>query len=333
MASSIVDSLYPWKDKNIAIVGDLILDKYIYGYVDRVSPEAPVLVLNETGIEYRLGGAANVALNVLRLGGRPHLFGAIGNDTMGKKFKVQLLEMVGISDAWRTLFELDNPTTIKTRYVSGSHHQLLRVDRERYKELDKAYVQTIFSMIDDGKYDAIIVSDYNKGVVTELLMDQMVWASKKKKIPCLVDPSSQKGFRAYSGSSLITPNHKEAATALGVDHTSDPSTLAEQLQETLAVDNVIVTAGERGMYLNGRAGKAAVSSRAQEVYDVSGAGDTVISALSLAISCGVSMQMAMKIATCAAGIAISHPGTYAPSFDELIERVRREEKTGWFDIC
>jgi D-beta-D-heptose 7-phosphate kinase/D-beta-D-heptose 1-phosphate adenosyltransferase len=310
--------------KSIVVIGDLMLDKYIFGKVERISPEAPVPIVTVEKENYVPGGAANAASNVTSLGGRAFLLGIVGND-MAKDIlldeaKARQLEVSGV------LTDSKRPTIQKIR-VLGQSQQLVRIDYEDKHDIDADINSKILEKLKKlNNIDAIIVSDYAKGTITRKLMEELVAYSKRNNILLVVDPKPKhKSF--YKGVSLLTPNRKEAEQMTGIDIETeeDISTAGKKLVEDLNC-SVLITAGEKGMSLFEK-GKDAVHipTVAQEVYDVSGAGDTVIASFSLAISSGASMGDAAKLANHAAGIKVAKLGTATVLLSELKESIDNYE--------
>lgn len=310
----------PWLDKHVVVVGDIILDKYIEGYVDRVSPEAPVPVLNEKSERSRLGGAANVALNISRLGGKATLIGVIGDDVEAEKIK----SMCTVHKINALLLKDKRPTTVKLRYVTEDGHQLLRVDREKTHHIDQSIQLKIFEHIHDIHhlpYDAMVLADYHKGVITDNVAQmilQNAWANGK---PSIVDPK-KKPFDIYNNVSVITPNKKEAAEALGLNHRSmDINDLGNALMDKFHLTCCLLTAGPDGMYLFEQNKPVYhIESDVKEVFDVSGAGDTVSAMMALGLGGKMDYINSATWASRAASIAVEHHGTYAPSLEELLNR-------------
>lgn len=292
-----------FKGKKVLVVGDLILDRYDYGDVDRVSPEAPVPVLKVEREESRPGGAANVAVNVASLGGRPFLFGSVGG-IEGEELK----EMLVSADV-RFFPSYHGQTTVKTRFVGPRGYQLLRVDRENTapKQLDHLPPKVLEETLSES--DLVVVSDYAKGVVTRELLEKL--EKSEKRILC--DPSP-KNMLAYRRFALLTPNENEALKMAGVD---DVREAGEILRKRYKSD-VVITRGREGMLVFPFGGDVSnIPATPREVYDVSGAGDTVISAFALSMASGASLEEAAVIANHAAGIVIEKVGTSRVWLSEL----------------
>ena len=302
--------LEEFKKLKIAVVGDLILDKYLFGKVERISPEAPVPVFEIEREEYRAGGGANVALNLKTLGvGEVYLLGRVGRDPEGEVLK-KLLQKEGI----KTFFLNSEgvPTTRKTRIVAKSQ-QLLRIDREKREPLEERETETLFGFLKEINPDAVIVSDYAKGVVTKYLGNLL---RKKLDVPTFVDPRPQ-NFETYKGLFCITPNLKEfydIAQRLGVFGSYLET--AQRVRNDLELDTLVITLSEKGIALV-REDIKHFPATAKEVYDVTGAGDTVIASLTASYLVSKSWETACQLANLCAGIAVSKLGT-APVYAEEV---------------
>lgn len=304
----------------IVVVGDLMLDRFVWGEVSRISPEAPVPVVEVNRETSLLGGAANVAHNIISMGGRCILAGLTGNDTAGKNIK-SLADQAGIeTDAVIT----DNfQTTVKTRLIARGQ-QIARVDREDIRN-DAVAPDSFFSQLKDAIYiaDAIIVSDYNKGVITSHVMELLIKASEEKGIMILVDPKPSNSS-VYNHVSLITPNRKEASALSGINISDIPSasTAASVISERFDIENILVTMGKDGMIL-WRRGKEpfTIPTTAMDVFDVTGAGDTVIALMGMGVASGVSMKDSAMLANIAAGIVVGKVGTATVNIDELNQAI------------
>ncbi len=293
------------------VVGDVMLDHYVWGDVTRISPEAPVPVVNVTKESVLLGAATNVVNNIHALGGRVSVCGVIGRDEAGRQL-VHLLRGQGIQTDG-LIVEEGRPTTIKTRVIAHSQ-QVVRFDRENKNGIEPDTHNQIFDLvkqhIQDG-LDAIVLSDYSKGVVTKGLVRDIVKLARKNNVIVSVDPKVNH-FSIYNGVTILTPNTKEASFGSGVDIEDDKSLLkaGALLLKRLKCEAVLITRGEHGMSLFERGGKIVhIPTVAQEVFDVTGAGDTVISTLTLAMAAGADMADAARISNYAAGIVVGVVGT------------------------
>lgn len=318
------------RGKKILVVGDIIVDHFIWGSVTRISPEAPVPVVNVTKEELLLGGGANVLHNIYSLGAEAVLCGIIGDDEMGGRLQ-SLLQGLGASTAG--LVKGKRPTTVKTRVVAQGQ-QVVRFDRERTGEPSEATVAAMGRFIEENvsQFDAIIISDYYKGVITRPLMKKLldcVGEVEKEtgyKIPVVVDPKPDQTDRFY-GATIITPNHLEAEKMSGVSfsNTRELKDAAEVLLEKVGCQAVLITRGEAGMALFEK-GKELVTipTTAREVFDVTGAGDTVIATLALGLAAGAQFCEAAALANIAAGVVVGKVGTATVNREELLALLQYE---------
>jgi D-beta-D-heptose 7-phosphate kinase/D-beta-D-heptose 1-phosphate adenosyltransferase len=307
----------------ILVVGDVMLDEYLWGKVSRISPEAPVPVLDVMSEAVKLGGAANVLHNLKTLGATPLVASLIGDDANGRKL-VQQLQKLGISD--KGLFvDPSRPTTIKTRIISEyhrHHQQLARLDREcrddMPSELESRVIDYVRHIL--PSVDGVIIEDYGKGVVTANLVHQIVALATDSKKIVAVDPKTDH-FPRYSGVTVITPNHYEAGAAVQMSIESHERLLqaGTQLLHTLTCDFALITRGEDGMSLFDRQAQTVthVPAVAKEVYDVAGAGDTVIAAFTLALSGQSAPADAVILSNAAAGVVVGKMGIATVSPQEL----------------
>lgn len=310
-------------DTTIMVVGDVMLDHFIWGKVTRISPEAPVPVVDIENESLMLGGAANVLNNITSLGGRAHLCGVIGHDDMGKRL-VHELRALGV-DTGGVIVEDGRPTTIKTRVVAHGQ-QIVRFDRENRGQIGRATEDLIIGYVKgmDGSLGGIIVSDYAKGVVTKRLVGELVKVAAKRRIPIAVDPKVGH-FDFYKGVTVVTPNNLEASQASGTDIVDDETlrTAGRLLMAKLGSEALLVTRGEHGMSLFiGDKPPINIPTVAKEVFDVTGAGDTVIAVFTLALAAGASMHEAAVIANHAAGIVVGEVGTATVSTEELKKAIK-----------
>jgi rfaE bifunctional protein kinase chain/domain len=305
--------------RRIAVIGDIMLDRYYRGTVSRISPEAPVPIVEiEEESEYP-GGAANVAYNLVMLGASPLLLGIAGEDASGVQLRA-LLGDLGIGDEG-ILNDPDRPTTVKTRVIAASQH-IVRVDRERKRALNPAVLQRMLGRLEENirSIDALIIEDYNKGVVTRELIPQVVTMAQQHGVPVYVDPKFNNFFE-YKGVSVFKPNRKEAEDALQQKLASreEREDGVRELLARLECEYVILTLGSEGMMLARRnETPILVPTRAIQVADVSGAGDTVIATIATAFAAGASMQEAVIIANHAAGIVCEQVGTVPIRHAELL---------------
>jgi len=303
--------------RRVVVVGDAMLDVYLRGDVERISPEAPVPVVRVRERRHALGGAANVAHNVTALGARCDLVAAVGADRGGEILRAMLREIDADGPA---LVEVDRPTTTKTRVVARSQ-QLVRVDEEEDADLTGDEVDRLLAAVRAavGRADALVLEDYNKGVLVPRVIAAAVGAARDRGIPVVVDPK-YRNFFLYRGATIFKPNRRELEAALGaavdIDH---PHALPETLRR-LGVQHLLLTLGERGMALLGADGSVQpVPTVAREVYDVVGAGDTVTAYLAAVLAAGGSVTEAAIIANYAAGVEVGKLGAATVSADEVLE--------------
>lgn len=306
-----------FKKIKIAVIGDIILDNYIIGTVDRISPEAPVSVVSITGERFVLGGAANVVNNLVSLGSKPLCFGIIGEDSNGYKllnaFREKNIDVTGI-------FRIeDRPTTIKKRIISGTQ-QLLRLDLEDNSKIKKEIEDLLLSKIREHLYeiDAFILSDYDKGVLTPRIAKKIIEMAKQTNKIVIVDPKP-KNIQNYIGATSITPNRKEARECLGKDKNVDILKVGKELKVNLALENLLLTKSEEGISLFEKDKVKHMPTYAKEVYDVTGAGDTVIAIYTLAGASGVKWDEAAKIANVAASIVVGKIGTSTVTREDILK--------------
>ncbi|MCX8051303.1 MAG: D-glycero-beta-D-manno-heptose-7-phosphate kinase [Chlorobi bacterium] len=317
--------LHELPSKRIAVVGDLMLDHYYIGSVSRISPEAPVPVVELERETYRLGGAANVAHNLRMLGCQVVLCGVVGDDSSGAEL-LELADELGIETSG-IVQEHPRPTTVKTRVI-GNNQQLLRLDREQRLPIADDSAERILSALDRADtVAAVILEDYNKGVLTPALIERVVAWAQQRGIPVLVDPKTE-NFFAYRGVTVFKPNQKEAQHALGVRLDSDESIVSAgiELIERLTAEYVLVTLGARGMMLVERNGQYRhIPSEARHVADVSGAGDTVIATLAAMMVTGATIVQAAVLASIAAGVVCGEPGVVPITAAGLLAAIEQIE--------
>lgn len=295
--------------KNIVIIGDLMLDVYIWGKVGRISPEAPVPVVEVEEESYRLGGAANVGLNIKSLGGNPILVGVIGYDREGNILSALMKENDFIRDG--IILDEERPTTVKTRIIAHSQH-VVRVDKEDKKDITEEMENKIITFIENQKssIDAIIFEDYNKGVLTKSLIHRVVDFARRNNIIVTVDPKFDNFFE-YKNVTVFKPNRKETEDALQMKIDSEEKVIeaGKKLKEILQPEYLLITRGDKGMTLFSSDSRIdSIPTRARKVADVSGAGDTVIATLTVALASGAEIREAATIANLAAGLVCEEVG-------------------------
>jgi len=303
-----------FNDKRVLVLGDLMLDKYLWGHVARISPEAPVPVVEVKKDTYCLGGAGNVSCNLESLGALSILVGVVGKDQDGEWVRNATSNNHGIfTDSTR-------PTTVKTRIIAHQQ-QVVRVDQEKKNPISSQIEKQIYNFIQQEKYDGILISDYNKGILSKSLMDEILPYARKNEIPVFVDPKVE-NFFSFSPVTLINPNHIEAEKI--VHHPCITDTQVEKagqkILSQIEAKYLILKRGELGLSVFER-GKMPfhIPTIARQVYDVTGAGDTVIASACLALLSGASILEAAVIANAAAGIAVGKIGTATVTTGELIE--------------
>lgn len=307
-----------FRKRKILVIGDVILDHYIWGKVNRISPEAPVPVVEVTRESFLLGGAANVAHNVVSLGAHAAVIGIIGEDVAGEAVR-GILGQKGVDCSG--LFTENRPTTVKTRVIAHNQ-QVVRFDREDSKYVDGRILKGILSHIRSvlKGYDAVIISDYRKGMVSGGLVKGILQKARPEHVFVALDPKVGH-FDFYKGVSLITPNLTEASLGSGIEIRDDASLekAGRALMKKLFLAAVLITRGEQGMSLFEKHRITHIPTVARKVYDVTGAGDTVISALTLAYASGASLENAAVIANHAAGIVVAEVGTAVATPEQLNE--------------
>lgn len=306
--------------QRVLVLGDIMLDHYIWGKVERISAEAPVPVLEVQKEEFRLGGAANAALNVKSLGGDAILLGVTGKDSAAQDLK-QLMERKGLATDG-LIADPDRNTTLKTRIVA-TNQQIVRIDHETQIDLGNetrtALLDSLHRLLPGCQ--ALIIEDYNKGVMTSEVISGALELADSLRIPVAVDPK-HRNFRQYRGVDIFKPNFRELQAILDREFENEDEFLAaaSQLRGEMQIKNLIVTRGSLGMYVfDGGKQARHLPTAAREVFDVSGAGDTVISALTLAYVSGADIHLAAKVANHAAGVACGIMGTASVNPDELLK--------------
>ncbi len=308
------------------VVGDLMLDEYLWCDIERISPEAPVPVVDVQREDLRLGGAGNVINNLRTLGVQVQVASALGDDEDGRRLRSMLASLeIPLSG----LLTVPGRTTARKTRILASSQQVLRVDRESRNWLAPEFEQSLVDYVTENIKDVqvILVSDYEKGVLTETLIQEIVRLGQVHNIPVVVDPKGN-DYTKYRGATMITPNRKEAQAASLVAIVDEVSLdhAGQQLRERLNLESLVITRSEEGMSLFTSDGQhVRLPTRAREVFDVSGAGDTVMSMLGLALASGQSMREAAEIANIAAGIVVGKVGTSTVSAQEILAEVSRRE--------
>lgn len=301
-----------------------MLDHYIWGAVSRISPEAPVPVVHVERESFRLGGAANVYSNILSLGGKPELCGVIGQDESGQT----ILKELGLGRQRHSgiLIDTARPTTRKARIVAHSQ-QVVRYDVEQRQDLTAQATRRLVKFIESrlDNISCVVISDYAKGVITASLMSQVGRMVRSRKIPMIIDPKVEH-FPYYADATVLTPNHLEAQEASGLSGHDEQAIheIGHSLRQKLGCEAVLVTRGEHGMSLCESSGSSwHIPTMARQVYDVTGAGDTVVSTMALAMSVGASIQEAAILANHAAGVVVGQVGTASILKGQLKEAIQQ----------
>lgn len=321
-AAQIVEGV---RGRTVAVFGDCMLDEFIWGEVTRISPEAPVPVVDIYQDSARLGGAANVLANLAALGARACLVGVVGKDAAGERIRAELRRAQALDVDDLLVVDESRPSTVKTRIIA--HSQLVvRADREKRDPVGAHIEDLLLGALREllARVDVLIVSDYDKGAVTPRVLKHVLAEARQRGLPILIDPKI-KNFEHYRPATLVTPNHHEALRLTNTEDHSDEGLrrAARSIRERINCDAVLITRGKQGMMLAEGDGEAVfVETAAREVYDVTGAGDTVIAALGAALTAGATILEAAILANYAAGVAVSKVGTALVDADELMGAVR-----------
>lgn len=306
--------------KRILVLGDIILDHYVWGKVERISQEAPVPVIEAQKEEWRLGGAANVALNIHDLGAKVDLIGIVGSDASADTLR-QLLLNKGISTEG-VISDPGRSTTLKTR-IGADNQQIVRIDYESKADISSSLETTVLEQLEKRlpSCSALLIEDYNKGLLTQGLIAAAIASAEKHGVPVAVDPK-QKHFFCYRGVDIFKPNFKEMQTNLGLAFEDEAAFVkaSESLRADMGIKYLVVTRGSQGLYIfAGEKEPRHLPTYAKEVFDVSGAGDTVISAMTLAYACGSGIDLAAQIANHAAGVVCGIKGTASVSPADILQ--------------
>jgi rfaE bifunctional protein kinase chain/domain len=324
---NIQDTFKSFNKLNVLIIGDVMIDSYMWGNVSRISPEAPVPIVAVNKKENRLGGAANVALNIQAMGATPILCAVIGDDDNSKVFngllKKQKLTTEGI------IKSSNRVTTVKTRII-GNHHQMLRIDEEietfiNSKETDALTIK-IKKLISDKKIDVIIFEDYDKGVITPALINYVVKLAKQKKIPTVVDPK-KKNFMDYKGITLFKPNLKELKEGLKLDfdinNTAELTKVVDSFIKLQQIESALITLSEQGVYIHTPKSKTLVPAHIRDIMDVSGAGDTVVSIAALCLALNLPPITIATLSNLAGGLVCEKIGVVPVDKKQLLEEAKK----------
>ena len=310
------------------VIGDLMIDEYLWGRVDRISPEAPVPVVAVERENHTLGGAGNVISNLKAMGAQVSAIGTAGTGKAGRMILEKLAELSVSTDG--IISEPDRPTTLKTRVIASSQ-QVLRIDREVKRPISTKTLERLAAVMTAmmAQVDLIVISDYDKGLVTPELVRHAVDLARRHGVLILADPKALR-FDKYARVSVLTPNQKEAAVAANMEITTleDLFDAGETLLETVSLDRLVITCGKDGMVLFERGRDPhVIESRARQVFDVSGAGDTVISLLGLGLASGASFMDSAVAANVGAGIVVGKVGTATPTIAELKAALGEDKKS------
>lgn len=326
-STSIKQTFQSFNKLNVLVIGDVMIDAYMWGHVNRISPEAPVPVVSISKKENRLGGAANVALNLQTMGANPILCSVIGDDD-GSKVFFELLKKQKLS--FKGVFKSKNrTTTVKTRVIGGNY-QMLRVDDEIEVPLNKKETEALTEQIKklalSEKADVIIFEDYDKGSITPELIKNIVAFAKQKNIPTVVDPK-KKNFLAYSGVTLFKPNLKELKEGLKIefDHTNikELERVASNFTKKQNIDTLLITLSEKGIYTHNAKTKALIPAHIRNISDVSGAGDTVISVAALCLALKLPPTLSATLANLAGGLVCEKVGVVPIDKKQLLDEAIR----------
>lgn len=313
----------------VLCVGDVMLDRFVHGRVSRISPESPVPIIQVGATESVPGGAANVGRNISALGGRCTLVGAVGRDPVGGELAA-LLSACGRIDPVLVI-DTSRPTIEKTRFVAHGQH-LLRADREEAGDVSAEAGRDIVARIAEriAAHDVLILSDYAKGVLTDAVIAAVIDLARRAGVPVVVDPKSARLGR-YAGATVVTPNATEATLATGIDITEDADAerAGRAALDASGIENILLTRSERGMTLVSRDGHAAhLPASAREVFDVVGAGDTVVATVALCLAAGLELGEAARVANAAAGLVVGKHGTATVNRTELADELSRLSRIG-----
>jgi rfaE bifunctional protein kinase chain/domain len=311
-----------FKKSMILVVGDIMLDRFIWGNVSRISPEAPVPVVEVEHETVMLGGATNVVNNLVSLGGSVMMCGVVGNDLTGKEV-ISKLEELNV-DTGGIAIEVDRPTSVKTRIIAHDQ-QVVRYDREKKISLKPKTIKGILDFINKKKeaLSALIVSDYGKGVISRQLMDGIKNITSDCAFPVTIDPNV-KNFALYKNATVITPNHTQAGEIAGIEiiNEDDLKKVGKKLLHNKKCKALLITRGKDGMTLFEQDGRVTyIKSMARKVYDVTGAGDTVIATLTLGIAGGLDLKSSAYLSNLAGGIVVGEIGTSTVNIDNLKELI------------
>ncbi|MGK7389653.1 MAG: bifunctional heptose 7-phosphate kinase/heptose 1-phosphate adenyltransferase [Candidatus Cyclobacteriaceae bacterium M2_1C_046] len=310
--------------QRILVIGDVMVDSYIWGAVERISPEAPVPIVRTTKKDFRLGGAGNVALNIAALNATPVLCTLVGDDDDGKKILNRMKERDLPSEG--VVISKSRPTTVKTRILSG-HQHVVRLDEESDKQADRTEIKALKERIDQllPECNAIIFEDYDKGVISKELINHVVVQALEKNIPVVVDPK-KRNFLHYHNVDLFKPNLKELREGLKIDSLSDIEEVkgaVKRIKSKLGVKGVLTTLSEKGAYIDYHNEIFHAPAHVREISDVSGAGDTVVSVAALCVAIGLPAKLIAQLSNLAGGLVIEHLGVVPIDKEDFLREAKQ----------
>ena len=325
--SSLISSVEKLKKGSVLCIGDVMLDRFVYGNVERISPEAPIPVFHILSESVMLGGAGNVARNIIGLGGKTRFISVIGNDQAGRDLTTQIGKLENLNA--RLITDSSRKTSIKTRYIA-SGQQMMRADEETISPIDENIKKMVLEAAAIGldDFSALVLADYGKGVLSGGVSEELIQIARMRGLPVIVDPQGN-NYQNYMGATLVTPNRKELADAIGLptDTTDQIVAAAAKLARQSGIDAVLATRSHDGMTLVRNVHNYChFQAEAKEVFDVSGAGDTVVACIATAISAGISMEEAVELANAAAGIVGGKVGTAVAYVEDLATSIHQQER-------
>lgn len=328
MKTIVEEAFRKFNQFKILIVGDVMIDAYMWGNVTRISPEAPVPIINIKEIENRMGGAANVALNISELGAKPIICSIIGEDAKGNEFK-ELLKKSKMSDEGILISKI-RKTTVKTRVISDGQH-ILRIDEELTQplesNLESDFIKHIENLISKNVFDAIIFEDYDKGTITPPIIDFIVKKAKEKNIPTLVDPK-KRNFCAYKGVTLFKPNFKEICEGLKIEIEKNDfhalNKAAVEIEQKLDIQYIMVTLSELGIFITEKETYHKIPAHIRDIADVSGAGDTVISVAACCLAAQMDIKLLAEITNLAGGLVCEKVGVVPINKEQLLSETLKK---------
>lgn len=318
-----------FNQKKVIVLGDVMVDAYMWGKVERISPEAPVPIVAVKRKDYRLGGAANVAMNIRELGATPLLFSVIGTDVEGD-ILLDMLEQSGISTNFVKRSDA-RPTTVKTRVISG-HQHMLRIDHEITETLAQQDLVALLQLFEEhiAEADIVVLEDYDKGVLDKNLIEGVIAAAKKRGKKIIVDPK-KKNFLHYRGVDVMKPNLKELREGLKLDlpktfSIASVQQAAQKLRDELDLQTALITLSENGIYIGSDDEEHHIPAHIRDIYDVSGAGDTVIAIAAIMLACGAPIRLAAEVANLGGGLVCEKIGVVPVDKQKLLNEALHKLK-------